>query len=532
MATRIMESSPTSRISFSNETGAVTATPIEGQKCQIDIHLPAEYFNATSLKLSNVTLPIRLEQTTLGPRMRAVWPSCGPGNYELALICGQFNETRPITIMPRQFTEAEYRRVLYELTELLPESIATHIQNSGGPSIASLEPDATTNPEQEYFKLRNAITGTKERPGVLQFLPAIQRDCHQVLLTRHVLAKASKARRPDIAAMVNAFSLPDNMTERGTIKNVFDTSVERSFNTYENRLVKAYLQAVHSRMSRLQAALESKPSPIAKNLEALFVSFRQARSRATFLSEVKTPFVSLSHITMVLLKKPAYRAVLEGYLELLKQSAVRLEEQALNTPLNEFPYLYKVWGTLKVINVLLQLCGESGYRCVSHGILDRDKWGPFVQLVADGKAAVEMVHPGGMRIKLVPMKTDVTSASIPGAHPEQRPFLAIEIFTPGKQPSVIFFDTKYKVGVEGSENAISIDTMKEDILKMLISLNTTRSAEEALYVQYAAILYPGLRNTFSPQVEALPAHPSGGTTLENIIHDVLLRAIKPSMAPL
>jgi hypothetical protein len=434
----------------------------------------------------------------------------------ITLECGPVRETRRI--------EDDFLRVLNELTTAIPEATALRLLECGGLSGMSLHPEAEATLEQEYFKLRAAIYGTRERQGIVQFLPEIQSDCHEVLLTRQVLCAASKARKPDTAGLVRALSMPGNVSPYDTLYNVYDTTVESSYNTYENRLVKAYIQAIYGRLSRLQARLESTAFAFSHEMDGLLSAFRLARSRAVFLNGVKTPFITLSHITMVLLKKPPYRAVLEGYLELLKQFLVRLEEPKLLQAFNEFPYLYQLWGTLKVVNAVLQVCGQSGFRCVSHPLLKRDKAGLLVQIVADGQPAVELTRRAtGTRVRLIPMKTAASGEQEQSSGQEQRQFIAIEITTPGKQTGVILFDTKYQVA--GDNAALAVEPIKEDVLKMLVSLNMTRPADEAAAVLYAAILYPGPRTTFSPLVEALPAHPKDGAALDEILRDVIRRCL-------
>jgi hypothetical protein len=62
-----------------------------------------------------------------------------------------------------------------------------------------------------------------------------------------------------------------------------------------------------------------------------------------------------AHVTQVLLKRPLYRAVLEGYVEFQRTAVVRLEEPLLAAPLENLPRLYQVWGTLEVLAVLLEV---------------------------------------------------------------------------------------------------------------------------------------------------------------------------------
>jgi hypothetical protein len=317
-----------------------------------------------------------------------------------------FPSSRTINSTHQQFEEDQFLRVIDELTVALPEAIALRLLKCGGMLGIGLAPEEEPTLEQEYFKLRAAIYGAKDKPGIVQFLPDIQKDCHSVLLSRQVLCAANKARKPDTAGLIRALTIPGNVSPYETLYSVYDTAVESSYNTYENRLVKAYVQAVYSRLSRLHARLETSPFAFTHEMEGLFNAFRLARSRASFLNGVKTPFITLSHITMVLLKKPAYRAVLDGYLELLKQFLVRLEEPLLVHALTEFPSLYQLWGTLKVISATLQVCGQLGFRCNGHPLLKRDEAGLFVKVVADGQPAVELTRRAtGTKVKIIPMKT-------------------------------------------------------------------------------------------------------------------------------
>ncbi|MBU6454573.1 MAG: DUF2357 domain-containing protein [Cyanobacteria bacterium REEB67] len=420
--------------------------------------------------------------------------------------------------------EGEFLRVINELTVSLPEEIALRLLKCGGMLGIGLAPQVEPTLEQEYFKLRAALYGTKERPGIVKFLPEIQKDCHSVLLSRQVLCAANKARKPDTAGLIRALTIPGNVSPYETLYSVYDTAVESSYNTYENRLVKAYIQAVYSRLSRLHVRLESAPFAFTHEMEDLFSAFRLARSRATFLNGVKTPFITLSHITMVLLKKPAYRAVLDGYLDLLKQFLVRLEEPLLVEALIEFYSLYKLWGTLRVINATLQACSQLGFRCTSHPLLKRDKHGLFVQVLANGQPAVELTRRAtGTKVRIIPMKTIGTLEDKQSSTSDERQFLAIEVSGPGKQPGVLLFDTDYDL--TGNNAEPSLEHIKADVLKMLVSLNTTKPAEEAAMVLYAAILHAGPRITFSPMVEVLPARPSDGQALDDILGDVLRRCL-------
>jgi len=541
-----MESSPSSRLSFFIEPGATIKCPVEGRKCGIAIDIPRELWPSISLTLGTVALPLQLDEAAMCAYSE--WPPCGPGHYELSLVCGDIHERLTITVMPQYFSESEVNSIIHDLTELLPKSIASRLQECGGLLDINLALDHEPTILQAFLKLRRGIYGTEDRLGILQILPIIQRQCHQVLVQRPEIRDTNRARRPDISKLPQAISMPGNVSASGRLKQMFDVTVERSFETYENRLVKAYVKALQSQISRLQARLGSELAPpaVATELEALSSEFRLACTRATFLREVRLPFGSADRVTMVLLKNPAYRAVLEDYLALYKQSSVRLEEPALNAPLNKFPFLYQLWANLRVVSAMLQGCAESGYLCVSHPWVKRDNKGLFIQVVNDFEPAMELSCPTtGRAVRLIPWRRDRGSENTLSTSQDLVPALAIAIYTPEKPPVVLLFDPRYKVAAQSAKRAvakktsaktkaaknkmaetliaIAIEPMKEDIDELLYCIDQVRGPEEVCEIQYAAILYPGQRKQIASDLEALPARPSDGDALHKNVYEVLRR---------
>ena len=556
MVTRLMESSPSSKLSFYTESGAIIQCPVEGLACGIAIDIPKDLWPSLSLKLGTDSLPLRLEEEA--KCAHSVWPALAIGDYELSLECGDIRESRRIRVVPQYFSESEFNSIIHDLTDVLPKLIASQLQECGGLSGTNLVMDHEPTLQQEFFKLRAAIRGTKERLGILQILPVIERDCYHVLIPRAELRSSKKVRRPDISKLPHAMSMPDNMYSSGALKQMFDVTMEQSFETYENQLVKAYIQALQSQISRLQSKLDSEPAAppaMAGELEALASEFRLACTRATFLREVRHQFASAGRVTMVLLKNPAYRAVLEGYLALHKQLSVRLEEPALNAPLNKFPFLYQLWANLWVVSVMLHVCADSGYQCVSHPWIKRGNQGLFIQVMYDGEAALELSNPTtGKAVRLLPWRVDSAGENTPGSSQELPPGLAVAIYTPEKPPVVLLFDPKYKVATgtleatstviepgtkkpvpkktsaktKAAKNEIAdalsaIEPMQKDIDEVLFCMDQIRGPGGVREIQYAAILYPGQRKQISPHLEALPARPLDGEAWQKNVYDVLSR---------
>jgi hypothetical protein len=532
-----MESPPSSRLSFYDRGGVVIPSPIEGSGCGIAIDVPPALRASVSLKLGGFPLPMWTTETTA----YSEWPPCGPGHYELFLECGDIRESRTITVIPSHFSESDFTSVVQELTEILPSKIALQLKQCGAQlgSIPTRDPAASL--QDEYMKLRLAIFGTKERLGVLQFLPLLQRKCQQVLLPQLEVRDVEKLRRPVISKLPQAIAMPGNVSASNKLYQMFDVTFEQSYEAYENRLVKGYLLALRSRLSRLQTQLRSimAPPAMAADVEALANELHLATMRATFLREVRHPSSSI-RVTMVLLKNPAYRAVLEGYLALNEQSSVTLVEPAINTPLNSFPYLYQRWVGLKVLSSLLQVCTEFGYRIVSHHWVKNSGRNINIQVQNDARPAVQLACPRtGRLVTLVPWSTK-GAADRNGKEPPMG--VAVFFETQGRPSSVLIFNPKYwvssktakvKLDKKGRAEAAErneapqmvtvIEPLKEDVDELVRFKKQAKVAAGASEIVYGALLYAGPRKQLAPDVEALPAHPRDHEGFQNAICEVLRR---------
>ncbi|MDZ4837677.1 MAG: nuclease domain-containing protein [Candidatus Melainabacteria bacterium] len=551
-----MESPPSSSIWFydlHDRPGAAIPGPVEARNCGIGIEVPAERRFNISLKVGGAPLPV-LEN---GASVYSEWPPCGPGHYELLLEFDNVREQRTITIMPRNFAESDLASLIHDLTNALPYAIASQLNQCGAQLGALPAQDQVSALENEYFKLRGAIAGANNKLGMLQILPILQRECHQVLSTKLELRSVNKLRRPDISKLPQAISIPGNVVTSQKLYQMFDVTVHRSYEAYENRLVKAYVIALRSRVARLQAELKSfAPSAMATDLDTLANEFHLAYMRAGFLREVKNPSLSSLRITMVLLKNPAYRAVLEGYLALNSTASVALDEPALYTlPLNHFPYLYQRWVNLKVLSALLQVGLESGFRCVSHHWVKSNQKSISIQVMNDGHPAVQLSCPTtGRLVSFVPWSATGGTENISGQNLLMGAAVTIE--THGKPVSILLFDPKYWVDSrktdgetsdaektnaektkakkaqakkttaksdDASQNLSSLEPHQEDIDRILRYRDTVKSSDRTSEIHYAAILYPGQTKQIAVGLEALPAHPSDGDDLGEIVCAVLRR---------
>jgi len=505
-----MASSLSSRITFYDTAGAIPG-PVEGGKCGIAINVPKKLHSAISLKVSGYPLPVNTDKKVAF----AEWPPCGPGYYELLLECEDIREMRTVTVMPKYFTETDFSAVIRDLTESFPYSIAAYLKACGAP-LGSLPPrDQVESLEDEFLKMRRAIEGTKEQLGMLQILPLLQRNCHQVLVPKLELQSVERARRPDISRLPQAISIPGNLVKSNQLYQMFDVVTEQSYEAYENRLVKAYVVALRSRLSRLQAKLASTVAPpaMAQELAVLTNEFQLACTRALFLREVRSSTVSSIRVNMVLLKKPAYRAVLEGYLALKEQPSVSLEDAAIQNPLTYFPYLYQRWANLLVLNSMLRVCADVGYQCVSHHWVKSYRESIIIKPMNDGRPAVQVRSPGGQLVSFVPWSPSGEISDTPmGA--------AIFIEHQDRPATLLLFDPKYWID---SESATEPQPLKKDVDELLRVIQKGKDNPSDL--QYSAILIPGGRKKLKlgSGLESLPAHPANAASFQKTVCEIMKR---------
>lgn len=137
--------------------------------------------------------------------------------------------------------------------------------------------------------------------------------------------------------------------------------------------------------------------------ESLLRDLTRARRRASFLDAVRMPSALSARVTMVLLKRPPYRAMFEGYLELHRSAAVRFEDPTLDAPLENLPSLYQLWGTMRVIQATLEVGAQLGFTVVRHNLVRRDPQGLFVRILPDGRPSLELRHSEtGVKLVLTP----------------------------------------------------------------------------------------------------------------------------------
>jgi hypothetical protein len=427
--------------------------------------------------------------------------------------------------------------MLRELESELPVQIAVAFQNAGGLAGVTLNRQQGATLEQELARLQRATYGTSERMGLAQALEHLAGRPHRVLTTEERWVRRARARRPPADRLGQAFARPGN-TEEGRLKRVPDARTRHTVDIYENRLVRQFARQVRLRLLRIEPLLrENGHGEAARTARSLLKVIRAVRRKARFLDEVSGLNRPPGRASMVLQRRPLYRAIFEGYLDFQKEISVTLEAPELEAPLRNLPFLYQLWCTLNVIRVAARVAGEAGFRVQRSALFQRSEEG-FLKLHLH-QAAATFVHPEtDVRIQVIPERYYGAGGGFHSVSYGQRPDLAVEVTRPAGEKSVYLFDPKYKLdseqSVEGKEKepegekSLTGAPKKPDIDKMHAYRDAIRDAKGQRVVRYAAILYPGQTESFSEGLEAISARPSHEEAFRRRIRRVMQRALEPA----
>lgn len=526
-----MESPATSiDISFLDPDGEIIDQPREWTEALAELNVQPADWESAKLVVNGTALGLSLR--AVGGRVRVVaeWPRANAGNYVLrADLNGQVT-TRLITIPPAKLGGGAFEAMLADLQSRLPATVAIGLQKAGGLTGLKILPPAEMTVEQELARLRRSVTGGADRPGLTTILRDVARDPHRRLDVDERWTPTHLARRPHPARLSRAISSSANMASGDLPLRVIDQRVHHTVDVYENRLVRLYHDQVRQRVVRLQQYLErSGKEALTDAVAGLRAELATSRRAATFLDEVSSPSYLPTTITMILLKRPAYRAAFEGYLELHRSLAVRLDDPRLDLPLENLPSLYQLWGTLSACLTLLQVAVDHGYLIESERLFHREPGGAFIRMVPVGRTAIRLVHPvHATAVSLIPEQSYGTSGPLRSISFVQRPDITIKIERQNAAPELLLLDPKYKLDgdAEGSPE-LTGKPKKIDIDKMHAYRDAIRDNQGRRIVSSACTIYPGPSVPYADGIEAIQGNPAQSEILEKHLRTIIENAIRP-----
>ena len=271
---------------------------------------------------------------------------------------------------------------------------------------------------------------------------------------------------------------------------------------FENRVVKLLLQTLRSQCQAIaaEAAWQQSSQPegrelsgaVAERLKAIGDTVAGWERRLTALLRADPwPMVSgvvaLHQPSMVFVKDPVYRELLQWYRRLQEEGELVWADQAFTLPLRDLPTLYELWCFVQVVHTLQDLLGEPGRE---RGLFQVRRWGFEFSLGRGAESEVHFTTP----------TADVTVAYNRQftAFTGLRYFPDISLSVRGR--GLIVLDAKYRRTMEDRSYK------QDDIDKM-------HTYRDALGAASAFILYPGEQFACwgDAAVGAIPLLPNEGT---------------------
>jgi hypothetical protein len=475
--------------------------------------------------------PLRLVAQTLDDVVGvfAEWPLSGTGSYRLILDSADADEERLVVVQPEKISEEAYGRLINDLQTSLPASIAIGLQSTGALTGLELRPPGETTLAQELARLRRAIHGTTSYGGLAATLRAIARDPHRILIKTQRWLRREHVRRLEPTGLVASIQRPNNIEPASQLpRQLPDVRVEHTVDVYENRLLRSYHDQVTGRLRRLHNAFTAQRTFTAVlEVEELLKLLRRGRGEAEFLDDVSPLTQIPTTVTMVLLKRPEYRSLLQGYLHFRRSAFVELDEPTLEAPLENLPHLYEVWGTLQLIEALLDVAAELGFITRSHA-LARHFEGVLNNKILRGGARALVINKeaNDTTVRLVPQWKFIGSGS--GLHSisfTQIPDITVEVQRRGERPALYVFDPKYKLQSEDLDSGANGKPKKIDIDAMHAYRDAIHDFDGVRVVRYAAILYPGPGVQYGKRLEAISARPDEPQSLRMRLRALLEQAL-------
>ena len=517
------------RLQFVDASGEPTDLPREWEPSTLEVGITPAEWPETQLRLQGELFSNAKATPSWRGTVSIEWPRMGPGNYLIEFEAPSCSASMSFTIWSKKLSRQALARTIDALESGLPTSIAVGLQRLGGLQGIRLLPRRASTLAQEILRLRRAVRGTPRRPGLARALRSISRDPHRIFRSDDVWMRADRVRRPQATRLALAVATTGNVSEDRALRRLIDQRVEHTADVYENRLLKTFVEEVASRLRRLLAEVADRKAE-SSQLEQLYTELSGAERAATFLAEVSTPRDLPIVLTMMLLGRPEYRAVLDGLVEYRRSVAAHLEEAALDTPLQNLPYLYQRWCLLEVIDAVTRVAGERGYRVVEERLSRRRQGALFIEVLPIKSPLVRYRHDeSGTEATLTHERTFDRESLPRSVSFAQRPDIVLEIRTRDSVPRLFVFDPKYKLDSEGvDEEGVTGRPRKTDIDKMHAYRDAIRGEEGERLVEYAAILYPGSPRYFGDNIAALQAVGGCEARLRMELNEVLARALTTS----
>jgi hypothetical protein len=153
-------------------------------------------------------------------------------------------------------------------------------------------------------RLRVAVRGEGERPGLAAILPRLQHTHRRELRRLPHWSKEELVRHPEPRELIRSMRKPGNLDAQGRPVYTLDERRVLTADVYENRMVRAVVEDTRTRLRRIaRRGSDAEAAELLRELDA-------AVALSPFLDEVGIPENPRYQPTATLTKDPLYRSVL------------------------------------------------------------------------------------------------------------------------------------------------------------------------------------------------------------------------------
>jgi Domain of unknown function (DUF2357) len=162
----------------------------------------------------------------------------------------------------------------------------------------------TSEPRDPLPRLRFAVRGDEEHPGLAGILPRLQHSHRRELRRAPHWSKEELVRHPEPRELIRSMRKPGNLDAQGRPVYTLDERRYLTADVYENRMVRSVVEETRMRLRRIvRANGDAEAADLLRELDA-------AVALAPFLDEVGIPTDNRYQPTATLTKDPLYRSVL------------------------------------------------------------------------------------------------------------------------------------------------------------------------------------------------------------------------------
>jgi len=468
-------------------------TLLEWTDYQIVLQAPAELPDPRHYRASvnGQALPGPVVATSPGGSNYEICWRWGPkevGEYDLELRT-PFGDLRlNPRVIPSRIASSEYAHLLADL-QRLPYEIVFALETARGADPVELRAYLWyRSPADEIEYVRRAIEGDGGRPGLETVLPRIAADPHKRLSTTEEIRPSWKTKRASrhslrwllrnhefLGLALEPAEMPGAGIALGS-RRFLPTHLpalekDVSHDCQENRLIKLFLRLLRLRLEWALSVAETDPTFVADNGRVLRRKITALeRVCASFLSDVRLDRHLTLRPTMVLARESRYSAVYQGYLDFMKRTYVEFAEQILRRRTKDFPTLYEIWSTLKVVDAVLPWANERGYRVTHHRLYERPSSRSISFSIPSGSGLplLGIDLGAGWHLRLYAQRSYSPGGDGGRARAvasRQVPDISVEVVDEKDHPrAMLILDAKYKLASEVmSESAQLLGSEEEDL---------------------------------------------------------------------